>query len=82
MNGRGLTLDNVVVASLWHSIKWKELYLRDYLMAPNAIHGLTKHFVFYNTEVPRRSFNQTPQEFYDLCKSERLCIGGQRFGAA
>jgi putative transposase len=50
MDGRGRALDNVMVERLWRSVKYEEIYLRDYADGNEARSGLNRYFPFYNTE--------------------------------
>jgi putative transposase len=50
MDGRGRALDNVFVERLWRSVKYEEVYLRDYQSAWDARHHLARYFAFYNEE--------------------------------
>ena len=44
MDGRGRALDNIFVERLWRSVKYEEVYLKDYRYAPDAITGLSRYF--------------------------------------
>ena len=61
MDGRGRALDNVFIERLWRSVKYEDIYLRDYADG-HALHaGLTRYFRFYNHQRPHSSLgNQTP----------------------
>jgi putative transposase len=48
MDGRGRALDNVFVERLWRSVKYEEVYLRDYQSVWDARQGLARYFGFYN----------------------------------
>ncbi len=50
MDGRGRALDNIFVERLWRSVKYEEVYLKDYSDAPDAMTGLGGYFEFYNRE--------------------------------
>ena len=52
MDGRGRALDNVFVERLWRSVKYEEVYLKDYASVPAARAGLADYFAFYNHERP------------------------------
>jgi putative transposase len=61
MDGRGRALDNIFVERLWRSVKYEEVYLKDYRHAPEAIGGLSDYFGFYNDERLHQSLGyQTP----------------------
>lgn len=50
MDGRGRALDNVFIERLWRSLKYEDVYLRDYGCVPSLQEGLTRYFHFYNHE--------------------------------
>jgi putative transposase len=65
MDGRGRALDNVFVERLWRSVKWEEVYLKDYSGGADAIRNLSLYFYFYNHQRPHQSLNnQTPAAVY------------------
>jgi putative transposase len=65
MDGRGRVFDNIFVERLWRSVKYEEVYLHSYQTVSEARHGLTRYFLFYNTERPHESLGyQTPYEIY------------------
>ena len=65
MDGRGRALDNIFVERLWRSVKYEEVYLKDYESVPAAVTNLTAYFVFYNTERPHQSLGyKTPASVY------------------
>jgi len=55
MDGRGRALDNVFVERLWRSLKYEEVYLKDYRSVAELESGLTGRFRFYNHERPHQS---------------------------
>ena len=80
MDGRGRALDNVFVERLWRSVKYEEVYLKDYPGAGAAVTSLGRYFTFYNTERPHQALAyRTPQAVYlGLAPTERtvLCLQG------
>ena len=65
MDGRGRALDNVMVERLWRTVKYEDIYLRDYSDGAEVRSGLTRYFRFYNTERPHQSLGkQTPAEVH------------------
>jgi putative transposase len=65
MDGTGRCFDNIMVERLWRTVKYEEVYLKDYRDAWEADDGLRNYFEFYNTERPHQSLNyQTPFEVY------------------
>jgi putative transposase len=60
-DGRGRALDNIFVERLWRSVKYEEVYIKDYQSVPEAISGLKQYFVFYNQERLHQALDyQTP----------------------
>jgi putative transposase len=65
MDGRGRALDNIFVERLWRSVKYEEVYLKDYRHVPDAITGLGAYFEFYNRERLHQSLDyKTPAAVY------------------
>ena len=61
MDGRGRALDNIMIERLWRSVKYEEVYLRDYRNGRDAFKGLKNYFAFYNNERLHQSLGyQTP----------------------
>lgn len=61
MDGRGRALDNVFVERLWRTVKYEDIYLRDYATVPELEAGLHAYFHFYNHERLHQSLDyQTP----------------------
>jgi putative transposase len=48
MDGRGRALDNVWIERLWRSVKYEDVYIRDYADGKALFEGLTRYFHFYN----------------------------------
>jgi putative transposase len=55
MDGRGRALDNVFCERLWRSVKYEDVYLRDYATGLDLARGLARYFNFYNYERPHQS---------------------------
>jgi putative transposase len=65
MDGRGRCFDNIFVERLWRSLKYEEVYLRDYQQVAEARAGISAYFQFYNFKRLHQSLgNQTPAEIY------------------
>jgi putative transposase len=65
MDGRGRALDNIFVERLWRTVKYEEVYLKDYGTPMEARQGLTKFFQFYNRQRPHQALGyQTPSTVY------------------
>lgn len=64
-DGRGRALDNVFVERLWRSVKYEDIYIKDYERVPELASGLTADFWFYDEERPHQSLGyRTPAEVY------------------
>jgi putative transposase len=64
-DGRGRALDNVFVERLWRSVKYEDIYIKDYERVPELVSGLTAYFGFYDEERPHQSLGyRTPGEVY------------------
>ena len=64
-DGRGRALDNIFVERLWRSVKWEEVYLKDYQSVPEAVSNLRAYFTFYNHERLHQSLDyRTPAQVY------------------
>jgi putative transposase len=50
MDGRGRAFDNIFVERLWRTVKYEEVYLRDYHTVDVARKSLARYFEFYNRE--------------------------------
>lgn len=65
MDGRGRALDNAFIERLWRSVKYEDLYLRDYTTVPEVEQGLQRYFEFYNTERCHQALDyRTPAELH------------------
>ncbi len=65
MDGRGRALDNIFIERLWRSVKYEDVYLKDYATVPLLDTGLRHYFSFYNTERLHQSLDyHTPDEVY------------------
>lgn len=66
MDGRGRALDNVFIERLWKSVKYQEIYLRDYATVADVEEGLKPYFAKYSHERPHQSLdNLTPAKVYE-----------------
>jgi putative transposase len=65
MDGRGRYLDNIFIERLWRTVKYEEVYLKDYTDGLIAHESLEKYFLFYNNERPHQSLGYvSPVKIY------------------
>lgn len=65
MDGRGRVLDNIFVERLWRTLKYEEVYLKDYGDVAEAVENLGAYFQFYNHERLHQALNyRTPADVY------------------
>ncbi len=65
MDSKGRALDNIFTERLWRTVKYEEVYLKEYLSPRDARAGLTNYLRFYNEERLHQALNyQTPAEVY------------------
>ena len=65
LDGRGRAFDNIMVERLWRSVKYEEVYLKDYQSVKDVNEGLGQYFNFYNEDRPHQALAyQTPGAKY------------------
>jgi putative transposase len=60
MDGRGRAFDNIMVERFWRSLKYEEVYLKDYERPSEAVRGLSDYFDFYNNKRRHQSLGYKP----------------------
>ena len=65
MDGRGSYMDNIFTERLWRTVKYDEVYLKDYENIDQATQGIDEYLQFYNSFRPHQSLqDQTPESVY------------------
>jgi putative transposase len=65
MDGKGRALDNIFTERLWRTIKYEEVYIKEYAAPREAEQGLRRYFDFYNQKRLHQALNyRTPAEIY------------------
>lgn len=62
MDGLGRAFDNIFVERLWRSVKYEDIYLKDYQTVAELYLGLQEYFRFYNMERPHQALGGIPPE--------------------
>ncbi len=69
MDGKGRAMDNIMIERLWRSVKYEEVYLKDYQSIDELKSSLKEYFEFYNHERPHSTHDgKTPAEIYGVMK--------------
>jgi len=65
MDGRGRALDNIFVERLWRTVKYEDIYLKNYENVPALTVGLNHYFAFYNEDRLHQHLGySTPKEVH------------------
>jgi putative transposase len=65
MDGKNRALDNILVERFWRSLKYEDIYLKDYQSMAELKDGLKRYFMFYNSERFHESLDyETPDTVY------------------
>lgn len=73
MDGVGRAFDNIMVERLWRTVKYEDVYIRDYPTPAEARPGLGRYFAYYNHGRRHRSLNRrTPASVYGLTVSSAI----------
>lgn len=65
MDGKGRALDNIFTERLWRTVKYEEVYLKEYASPRDARSGLTAYLEFYNHRPLHQALDyQTPASIY------------------
>ncbi len=65
MDGKGRALDNIFVERLWRSVKYEDIYLKDYDSVQSVKVGMDEYFTFYNHQRYHESLGyKRPAEVY------------------
>jgi putative transposase len=65
MDGKGRAMDNIMIERLWRSVKYEEIYLKEYDSVADLKRALKLYFDFYNYERSHSSLDgKTPADVY------------------
>jgi len=66
MDGKGRATDNIVIERFWRTLKYEDIYLKDYETVAELNDGLREYFNWYNNSRPHQSLGgRTPAEVYN-----------------
>lgn len=65
MCGKGRAADNIYIERVWRTVKYEDIYLKNYETVKELRRGLTEYFQFYNKKRFHQSLNyMRPDEVY------------------
>lgn len=66
MDGKGRATDNAIIERLWRSVKYEDVYLKDYQDVASLKEGIARYLEFYNERRPHSSLaNLVPVKVYE-----------------
>jgi len=69
MDGKGRAIDNVMIERLWRTVKYENIYLKEYTSGADCHQGLQAYFQYYCHERPHQSLsNRTPWHAYQTAR--------------
>jgi putative transposase len=73
MDGKGRAIDNVMIERLWRTVKYEEVYLKEYTTGADCHQGLGEYLDYYDHRRRHQSLDRrTPWEVYRPKHSKRL----------
>ena len=65
MDGKGRAMDNIFIERLWRTVKYEEIYLKEYESVAELKKALKTYFHFYNYERCHKSLGRkSPADIY------------------
>jgi len=65
MDGKGRAMDNIMIERLWRTVKYEEIYLKEYKNVSELKAALKTYFQSYNYERPHKSLGgKSPADIY------------------
>ena len=72
MDGAGRAIDNVMIERLWRTVKYENIYVKDYATGADCHQGLKNYFHYYCRLRPHTSLGlKTPWEAYHSPRRSR-----------
>lgn len=67
MDGKGRAFDNIFIERLWRSLKYDDIYIKDYADGYELIEGVGRYFKLHNYDKPHQSLGYlVPAEVYHV----------------
>jgi putative transposase len=77
-DGRGRALDNIFIERFWRSLKYEEVYLKQYANGKEAFQGIGEYMKFYNSERPHQALaGKTPQDVFLEISASNIFESGE-----
>lgn len=76
MDGRGRYVDNNFTERLWHSVKYDEVYLKEYTCPRDIRQGLIWYLSFYNERRPHQALGNNYASSNLLCQALKRSEAG------
>lgn len=75
MDGRGRCMDNIFTERLWRTIKYEDVYLKEYQTLTEALAGIATYLHWYNHERKHSALDyRTPVEVYQGVSAHPIII--------
>lgn len=72
MDGKGRAIDNVMIERLWRTVKYENIYLKEYATGADCQEGLKAYFQYDRHERPHQGLgNRTPWQAYQIPRPSR-----------
>lgn len=76
MDGKGRAMDNIMIERLWRTVKYEEIYLKEYESVADLKRALKSYFNFYNYERSHSSLGgRCPADVYYEGRELELAAG-------
>lgn len=76
MDAKGRAIDNIIIERFWRTIKYENIFLREYSSIDDLKFGVNSYIKFYNNKRFHESLGyKTPNNIYDFRKEGALVYG-------
>jgi putative transposase len=75
MDSKGRALDNIIIERFFRTLKYEDIYVKEYPIVKEVKQGITRYIDFYNNERFHQSLGyHTPKEIYTGLKTLNNCL--------